>query len=163
MDRRRFLTLAGATGLGIGLVGAIPGVAQATTFPYFNRRIPNDVHTKIGEMAQYGITNVAFTPTGGWVITTQFGGYWAINIPADCFNTINSYLSQGATIHCVAFTPSGGFVITTNAGYYASGIPAECYTKIGDYYNSGQQVVHVPTLIKLVRSRVGVDGLESVA
>ena len=143
MDRRRFLTLAGTTGLGIGIAGAIPGTAQATSFPYFNRRIPNDVHTKIGEMAPYGITNVAFTPTGGWVITTQTGGYWAINIPADCYNTVNSYMSQGATIHCVAFTPSGGFVITTNTGYYAIGIPAECYTKIGDYYASGQQVVHV--------------------
>jgi CubicO group peptidase (beta-lactamase class C family) len=100
---------------------------------------------KMGEMAPYGITSFSFTSSNGWVIVTQTGGYFARNIPDECFAKLGEMIAAGTMIHCIAFPPEGGnrWVITGDKGLFARNIPEEGYQKILEFYNSGQQVVHV--------------------
>lgn len=156
MDRRRFLAATGVTSLGLGLTAAAgpagaatngpagAGTAAAGT-PYFNRRIPDEAHTTIGQFAPQGITSFAFTPSNGWVLTTQTGGYFARGIPQECFDTLVQMVGNGTRIHCVAFPPEGGnrWVITGDKGLSARGIAEECWQTLLSYHNSGQQVAHV--------------------
>ncbi|HZN18125.1 MAG TPA: serine hydrolase domain-containing protein [Micromonosporaceae bacterium] len=146
MDRRRFLTLTGGAGLGVGLVaatGATP--AAAMWFPYFNRRIPDEAHQVMAQLAPQGITSFSFTPANGWVMVTQMGNYFARNIPEECFAKLGEMVAAGIRIHCIAFPPAGGnsWVITGDTGLFARNIPQECYEKILELYATGQQVVHV--------------------
>ncbi|MEU7897511.1 serine hydrolase domain-containing protein [Nonomuraea sp. NPDC049152] len=143
MDRRRFLTLTGATA---GLLAVdLPRSALAASYPFANGGVPDELHTKMGELAPYGITSVAFTPSNGWVIVTQDGRYFARGVPDACFAELEKMVEAGAKIHCVAFPPEGGdrWVITSDKGMSARGLPEECHQRISDSYAAGQQVVHV--------------------
>ncbi|MFI7611455.1 serine hydrolase [Nonomuraea terrae] len=142
MDRRRFLTLTGAAGL---TAVSVAGPAQAAGFPYVNRRIPDEAHTKMGELAPYGITAFAFTPSNGWVVVTRDGRYFARGIPDACFAELGRLAGAGRTIHCVAFPPEGGdrWVITTDRGVSARGLPEACHQRISADYAAGRQVVDV--------------------
>ncbi|MGW4468792.1 serine hydrolase domain-containing protein [Nonomuraea sp. NPDC004354] len=143
MDRRRFLTLTGATA---GLLAVdLPRRALAASYPFANGGVPDEMHTKMGELAPYGIAAVAFTPSNGWVIVTQDGRYFARGVPDACFAELGKMVDAGAKIHCVAFPPEGGdrWVITSDRGMSARGLPEECHQRVSDSYAAGQQVVHV--------------------
>lgn len=145
MDRRRLL--AAATGAGaLTLAGlGISRSAQAASYPYVNRRIPDAAHTQIGLMSSQGISTFSFTPANGWVIVTQTGGYYASGIPSECYIKLQQMIANGTKIHCVAFPPAGGnsWVIAGDNDMFARNIPGECYNKMLEYYANGQQVVHV--------------------
>jgi CubicO group peptidase (beta-lactamase class C family) len=152
MDRRRFVALALASGAGAGLASMGAGEqvqageqTQAAAFPYFNRRIPDEAHSKMGELAPQGITAFAFTPANGWVIVTQTGASFARNIPAECYTALGQLIAAGTRIHCVAFPPAGGnsWVITGHNTYASRNLPAECASQIAQYYAAGEQVVDV--------------------
>ncbi|WP_433413919.1 serine hydrolase domain-containing protein [Microtetraspora malaysiensis] len=146
MDRRHFLSLTAATGAGAGLAAVGFGQpAWAASYPYFNRRVPDEAHTKMGELAPYGITSFAFTPSNGWVIVTQDGRFFARGVPDACYAELGKLTKAGRKIHCVAFPPEGGdrWVITTDKGVSARGIPAECQQRITASYGAGKQVVNV--------------------
>ncbi|MFG1699646.1 serine hydrolase [Nonomuraea sp. NPDC049309] len=140
MDRRRFLALAGAAA-GAGI--AAP--AYAASYPGYDGGVPAEMHDKLAGLAPYGITALAFTPSGGWVIVTRDGRYFARGIPDACFTELGSLVQAGRQITCVAFPPEGGdrWVITTDKGVSARGVPAECRERIEAYYDAGQQVVSV--------------------
>ncbi|MGP3937679.1 twin-arginine translocation signal domain-containing protein [Nonomuraea sp. KM88] len=142
MDRRRFLTLAGAAG---AAVGGLAEPALAAGYPSFNRRIPEEAHVKMKELAPYRITSFAFTPSNGWVMVTADGRYFARGIPDACFTELKKLVTAGRRIHCVAFPPEGGdrWLITTDKGVSARNIPEECHQRITAYYAAGQQVGHV--------------------
>ncbi|MEO3805457.1 serine hydrolase domain-containing protein [Nonomuraea sp. B1E8] len=142
MDRRRFLALAGAAG---AAVGGLAEPALAAGYPSFNRRIPEEAHAKMKELAPYRITSFAFTPSNGWVMVTADGRYFARGIPDGCFTELKKLVTAGLRIHCVAFPPEGGdrWVITTDKGVSARNIPEECHQRITAYYAAGQQVEHV--------------------
>ncbi|WP_043639064.1 serine hydrolase domain-containing protein [Nonomuraea candida] len=143
MDRRRFLTLAGAAGAAAATGLAEPALAAG--YPFFNRRVPDEAHQKMKELAPYRITTFAFTPSNGWVMVTADGRYFARGIPDACFAELKKLVAAGRRIHCVAFPPEGGdrWVITTDRGVSARGLPAECHQRISAYYGAGQQVEHV--------------------
>ncbi|GAA2211805.1 hypothetical protein GCM10009850_072650 [Nonomuraea monospora] len=143
MDRRRFLALASAAGLGAATGHVTP--AQAASYPSYDGGAPAELHTKLAELAPYGVTALAFTPSGGWVIVTQDGRYFARGIPDACFTEIGKLSDAGRKINCVAFPPEGGdrWVITTDKGVTARGLPAACKQRIDAYYAAGQQVVDV--------------------
>ncbi|SDK75100.1 serine hydrolase domain-containing protein [Nonomuraea jiangxiensis] len=144
MDRRSFLAVTTATGLGVGL-SAFGSAAQAASYPYVNRRVPAEATTKMGELAPYGVTAFAFTPSNGWVIVTQDGRYFARGIPDACFTELAGLLKAGRKVTCVAFPPEGGdrWVITTDKGMSSRGLPEECRQRIADNYAAGQPVAHV--------------------
>ena len=112
---------------------------------FFNRRIPEEAHQKMAELAPLGITAVAFTPTNGWVIVTQTGAFFARNIPQECFDTLAQLIASGVTINCVAFPPAGGnsWVITGNFGFFCRNAPQECADKIAQFYLAGEPVIDV--------------------
>ncbi|MEU4579849.1 serine hydrolase [Nonomuraea sp. ATR24] len=143
MDRRRFLTLTGAAGA--AAVGLARPAHAAAAYPYFNRRVPDAAHTKMGELARYGIATFAFTPSNGWVMVTRDGRYAAAGVPSECFAELKKLLAAGRKVHCVAFPPEGGnrWLITTDTGVTARNVPEECYQRVLAYYKAGQQVVHV--------------------
>ncbi|MEW9552267.1 serine hydrolase [Nonomuraea sp. NPDC050783] len=143
MHRRRFLALAGAAGLGAATGHVTP--AWAASYPCYDGGVPAEAHAKLGELAPYGITALAFTPSGGWVVVTQDGRYFARGIPDACFTEIGRLSTAGRKINCVAFPPEGGdrWVITTDRGVTARGIPAACRERIDAFYAAGQQVVDV--------------------
>ncbi|MEV4070086.1 serine hydrolase domain-containing protein [Nonomuraea fuscirosea] len=143
MHRRRFLALAGAAGLGAATGHVTP--AQAASFPYYDAGVPAEAHAKLGELAPYGVTALAFTPSGGWVVVTQDGRYFARGIPDACFTELGALAAAGRKIHCVAFPPEGGdrWVITTDRGVTARGVPVACEQRIDAFYEAGQQVVDV--------------------
>ncbi|MFI7635920.1 serine hydrolase domain-containing protein [Nonomuraea sp. NPDC049400] len=142
MDRRRFLALTGAAGLAT-VDFARP--AQAASYPFATGGVPDELKTKMGELAPYGITTVAFTPSGGWVVVTQDGRYFARGVPDACFAELEKMVKAGGKIHCVAFPPEGGdrWAITGDKGVSARGLPEECDRRIRDSYTAGRQVVHV--------------------
>ncbi|WP_144069886.1 serine hydrolase domain-containing protein [Nonomuraea indica] len=144
MDRRRFLTMTGAAGVGLAAAGFGPA-ARAASYPYFNRRVPDEAHTKMGELAPYGIASVAFTPSGGWVIVTQDGRYFARGVPDAFFAELRAKIGAGWRIHCVAFPPEGGdrWVITGDKGMSARGLPVDCHQRVQSCYAAGRQVVDV--------------------
>ncbi|MFC7641025.1 twin-arginine translocation signal domain-containing protein [Streptosporangium lutulentum] len=86
MDRRRFLTLTGTA----GLVAAAAPPAQAAAYPSADRGLSAEAHAKLAELAPYGITVLAFTPSGGWVMVTQDGRYFARGIPDACFTELGA-------------------------------------------------------------------------
>ncbi|SEN70884.1 hypothetical protein [Nonomuraea pusilla] len=143
MERRHFLALTGAAGL--ATLGGLAAPAQAAGYRFFNRRIPDEAHKKIGELAPSGITSFSFTPSNGWVVVAQNGRYFARGIPDECFAKLGQMIRSGMRIHCVAFAPEGGnrWVITADRSFFARNIPDECYKRIGGYYAADQPVVHV--------------------
>nr|WP_055506776.1 serine hydrolase domain-containing protein [Nonomuraea pusilla] len=146
MERRRFLALAGAASVGAGLAVTGAGTpAFAATYPFYDGGVPAEAHTKTAELAPYGLTVFAFTPSGGWVVVTQDGRYFARGIPDACFTELGALARAGRRIHCVAFPPEGGdrWVITTDKGMSARGIPEACRQRVAAYYSAGQQVVDV--------------------
>ena len=71
--------------------------------------IPNDAHTFIGScMGGPGVSVVAFTPSGGWVVVAPNGSYMAEGIPQDCFTQLGTVLKNGWTVRSIAFPPAGG-------------------------------------------------------
>lgn len=142
MDRRRFLALTGVAG---AAVGGFAKPALAAGYPFFNRRIPDEAHQKMKELAPYRITAFAFTPSNGWVMVTADGRYFARGIPDECFTELKKLIAAGRRIHCVAFPPEGGnrWVITTDKGVSARSVPQECHQRITAFYTAGQQVEHV--------------------
>ncbi|NUW40476.1 serine hydrolase domain-containing protein [Nonomuraea rhodomycinica] len=146
MDRRRFLALTGTAAVGAGLATAGFGpVAQAASYPFADAGVPAEAHTKTAELAPYGITAMAFTPSNGWVVVTQDGRYFARGIPDACFAELGRLIKGGTKIHCVAFPPEGGdrWVITGDKGMAARGLPEECHARITASYDAGRQVVDV--------------------
>lgn len=142
---------------------------------FFNRRILEEAHQKIAELAPLGITAFAFTPTNGWVIVTQTGAFFARNIPQECFDKLGELIAAGVTINCVAFPPAGGnsWVITGNGGFFCRNAPQECADKIAQFYLAGQPVIDVafppgggnswtvaarPPSTYFLRTRVGSSG-----
>src|SRR5262245_49620647 len=129
MDRRRFLTLTGGGGLGLGLFATTgelpppppPPPPPGGGWPYFNRRIPDEAHAVMGQLAPQGVTSFSFTPTNGWVMVTQFGGYYARDIPPECFAKLGEMVAAGVRINCIAFPPEGGnqWVITGDTGWFS--------------------------------------------
>ncbi|MEV4288068.1 serine hydrolase domain-containing protein [Nonomuraea bangladeshensis] len=142
MERRRFLALAGAAGLA---AAGSASPALAASYPFYDAGVTAEAHAKLGELAPYGVTAFAFTPSGGWVIVTQDGRYFARGIPDACFTELGALSKAGRRIHCLAFPPEGGdhWVITTDKGVSARGLPAACLDRIKSYYAAGQQVVDV--------------------
>ncbi|MEV0237938.1 serine hydrolase domain-containing protein [Nonomuraea sp. NPDC050786] len=142
MDRRRFLALTGAAGLAT-VDFARP--ALAASYPFATGGVPDELKTKMGELAPYGITAAAFTPSGGWVIVAQDGRYFARGVPDACFAELQKMIKAGGKVHCVAFPPEGGdrWVITGDKGMSARGLPEECHQRISDSYAAGRQVVDV--------------------
>jgi CubicO group peptidase (beta-lactamase class C family) len=138
-NRRRFLTASAAT---LGAL-ALPGCHHP--FYYFNRRIPNEAHTQMGQLGHFGITTFAFTPSNGWVMATAEGPYFARNIPDECYTKLGEFVGNGAEIHCIAFPPAGGnrWVICTDQGIYARNIPDECYQRMLDFIAAGWEIKHV--------------------
>lgn len=112
---------------------------------FFNRRILEEAHQKMAELAPQGITAFAFTPTNGWVIVTQTGTFFARNIPQECFDKLGQLIAAGVTVNCVAFPPAGGnsWVITGNGGFFCRNAPQECADKIAAYYLAGEPVIDV--------------------
>jgi len=110
---------------------------------YFDSNIPNDAHNFIGScMSGPGVSVVAFTPSGGWVVVAPNGAYYAEGIPPDCFTTLGSFIKNGWTVRSIAFPPAGGdsWVIVADQGYYARNIPNDCFQKIGDFSNGGSRI-----------------------
>ncbi len=138
LGRREILIGAGAALLGLGAGGGFPST-------YFNRRIPDEAHQKMGELAKYGITTFSFTPTGGWVMVTRDGRYFARGIPDECYQKLGEFVKKRAQVHCIAFPAEGGnrWVIATNKGIFARGVPDECYQTILDLKSKGREITHV--------------------
>ncbi|MFI6925333.1 serine hydrolase domain-containing protein [Nonomuraea spiralis] len=143
MDRRRFLTLTGVAGLAAAAVPATPALAAA--YPSADSGLTAEAHAKLIELAPYGVTALAFTPSGGWVMVTQDGRYFARGIPDACYTELGALLKAGRKINAIAFPPAGGdrWVITTDRGVSARGLPEACLTRVKAYYTAGQQVVDV--------------------
>ncbi|MGA3123153.1 MAG: hypothetical protein ABSF69_20470 [Polyangiaceae bacterium] len=101
---------------------------------YYDSNIPNDAHTFIGTcMSGPGVSVVAFTPSGKWVVVAPNGWYMAEGIPNDCFTTLGTFIQNGRNVRSIAFPPAGGdsWVIVADQGYYARNIPNDCFNMIG--------------------------------
>ncbi len=110
---------------------------------FFDSNIPNDAHTFITScMAGPGVSVVAFTPGGGWVVVAPNGSYYAEGIPQDCFTTLGNFIQNGWTVRSIAFPPAGGdsWVIVADQGYFASNIPNDCFQMIGNFFNGGSKI-----------------------
>lgn len=144
-SRRHFLQTTAMGTIAYGLTGTFSQYAPEKTFNYFNRRISEEAHQKMGELGKNGITIFAFTPSNGWVMVTEEGHLFARNIPDECYKQLGVCIKNGARIHCIAFPPAGGnrWIITTNKGIFARNIPEECYQKILEFQNAGHHILHV--------------------
>ncbi len=110
---------------------------------FFDSNIPNDAHTFIGScMGGPGVSVVAFTPSGGWVVVAANGAYFAEGIPQDCFTTLGNFIRNGWTVRSIAFPPTGGasWVVIADQGFFASNIPNDCYQMIENFYNGGSKI-----------------------
>jgi len=66
------------------------------------------------------ITQVSFTPSGGWVILTD-GYYFAKGIPSDAYQKIVSFHKKKYNSNNITFTPNGiGWSLIANGKFYTS-------------------------------------------
>jgi CubicO group peptidase (beta-lactamase class C family) len=110
---------------------------------FFDSNIPNDAHTFIGScMSGPGVSVVAFTPSGGWVVVAPNGAFFAEGIPQDCFTKLGNFIQSGWTIRSIAFPPAGGdsWVIIADQGFFASNIPDDCFQMIENFSNGGSRI-----------------------
>lgn len=96
-------------------------------------------------MTASGVSVVAFTPSGGWVVVGRDGDYKAAAIPQDCFTRLQQVMGQGWNVRSIAFPPAGGdsWVIAADQGHYANGIPDDCDKAIQSVYASGGKILCV--------------------
>lgn len=69
---------------------------------FFDSNIPNDAHTFITScMGGPGVSVVAFTPSGGWVVVAPNGSYYAEGIPQELLHHTGKLHQQwlDRTIH----------------------------------------------------------------
>jgi CubicO group peptidase (beta-lactamase class C family) len=112
----------------------------------FNRNISNEANQKITQLLSKGINNFSFSPNGGWVLITKNNGYFARNIPSECFEKIRSLKSKGHKIQQVSFPPKGGsnsWIIITDKSTFARNIPKECFDKVEEYKKKGKKIKSV--------------------
>ncbi|MFI7609223.1 hypothetical protein ACIBTV_29490 [Micromonospora sp. NPDC049366] len=143
MRRRHMLSLVGMAG-----VAALPKIgvsAPNAPFDFFNRRIPDELHALMGRVAHQGITTLAFTPSGGWVLVTQDGDLFSRDIPQECEQKLRQWLGLGYRINCVAFPPAGGnsWAIVADRDIYARNIPDECWQRMRSFWDAGKTMVHL--------------------
>lgn len=142
ISRRGFVGLASASLGGLALRNH---VAMPAAEAFFNRRMPDEFHTQMGNYSPGKLTAVAFTPSNGWVMVNQAGGYAARGIPDECFSKLGDFVRAGHVINSIGFPAEGGnrWVIATNRTISARNIPEECYQKMREMLNAGDQVLHV--------------------
>jgi hypothetical protein len=143
MNRRQLLSLVGSAGLATLPLGAAS--ASSGQFDFFNRRIPDEVHTLMGQVAHRTITTLAFAPDGGWVLVTQDGGLFSHDIPPECEQKLRQWLRLGYRINCVAFPPAGGnsWAIAADRDVYARNIPEECWQRIRLFRDTGGTILQI--------------------
>jgi CubicO group peptidase (beta-lactamase class C family) len=142
ITRRHFVALAGA---GLGGFALRTRIAVPAAEDYFNRRMPDEFHTQMGNLSPGKLTAVAFTPSNGWVMVNQSGGYFARGIPDECYAKLGEFIKGGHVINSIGFPAEGGnrWVVATNKTIFARGIPDECYQKLLAMLNNHEEVLHV--------------------
>jgi CubicO group peptidase (beta-lactamase class C family) len=115
-------------------------LAEAQSF--YNRNIPNEAHAKMGDWYTDPIAVFSMTPSGGWVIVTAKGRYFARDIPQECYDKLKEFRSKGYKIEHIAFPPKGGnsWIIIADKATFSRNIPNECYTKVNQYTQSGKKI-----------------------
>ena len=107
-------------------------------FRCFNRNIPDHAHEQLLELGPSTLQELAFSPTGGWVLVSK-GGYAARDIPDECYERLEAFVGEGDTVRSIAFTPTGGWIIITDQRYFARGIPDQCFEMLVQMWNDGDR------------------------
>lgn len=107
-------------------------------FRCLNRNIPDLAHEQLLELGPSTVQELAFSPTGGWVLVSK-GGHVARNIPNECYERLEEFVGDGDTVRSIAFTPTGGWVIITDQRYFARGIPDQCFEMLVQMWNDGDR------------------------
>jgi subtilisin family serine protease len=79
---------------------------------------PTSLTATLDVMQSAGVTvnDVAFAPSGGWVVLTGYNGFWVSGISTDLDQELTRLSKQGQRLKQVAFTPSGGWVVIYGHG-----------------------------------------------
>lgn len=137
---RRDLLRAGAA------LSAAPVLMGASSSPFtFNRRLPDELHKKIKELAPHGITAIGVTPGGGWSIAAGARKSFSRNVPDACYQQIRSFSASGRIINCIAFPPGpgDGWLVATDESTRWSNLPGECESRLRRLINRGRKIKHV--------------------
>ncbi len=144
MKRRHFIQ----AGITAGLASSIPfkGLAAVPScssyWYYFNRNISNDAHNTIGNLIAQYLAEVAFTPSGGWVVVSGAGTYQASGIPNECYSKLQQFINAGERINSIAFPPAGGnrWVIVSETNLFSKNIPTSCFNQLVAKRDAGDEV-----------------------
>ncbi len=108
----------------------------------------------------YAITNIAFTPSNGWVFffghvdpnaDPRFGtnafspgitGFYAGNLDSLSFQTLQNYQNAGWHLTNIAYGPNGSWVLFGGGTYFEHQCSNEIYNEIDFAYKSGRQLRH---------------------
>lgn len=143
--KRRYFIQAGITA-GIASAVSFRGLAAVPScssyWYYFNKNLANDAHSTIGNLIAQYLAEVAFTPSGGWVVVGGAGGYQASGIPNECFSKLQEYINAGERINSIAFPPAGGnrWVIVSETNLFSKNIPSSCFNQLVATSDAGDEV-----------------------
>jgi CubicO group peptidase (beta-lactamase class C family) len=120
--------------------------ASSAYWYYFDRNLPNDLHTQIGSFIGSWIAAIAFTPTGDWIVVSGSGARAnSAGVPSACTAQVDAYVRSGVPINCVAFTPQGGdsWIVVGETGATAHNIPTACWNEVVNRLNAGEEITCV--------------------
>ncbi|WP_372370614.1 serine hydrolase domain-containing protein [Candidatus Uabimicrobium sp. HlEnr_7] len=97
---------------------------------FSNYNIPDNAHKKIMSLQQSQIQVTAFTPKGGWIVTTTTGQHFYQKIPNSCEEKLLSIRDKEQIRDVIFYSDNDGWVILTNTNIYFDDIPLECQNKL---------------------------------
>lgn len=146
--RRRLFGGAAAAGaaLAASRLARASAPASSAAWYYFDRNLPADAHTAIGNAVGQWIATVAFTPAGDWIVVSGAGvRASSAGVPAACNAQVDAYVNAGNVITCIAFPPQGGdsWIVVAETGATARNIPTACWNDVVSRLTSGQEITCV--------------------
>lgn len=108
--------------------------------PYY---LPDDVIGKIGELnnANFVLTNIVFSPNGGWLLLLENGYWYNSAFPAQVGDKVRDFITAGKVVSNVVFSPDrSGWLIINEDGWIENNFPTDAVNKLTELQNAGLKV-----------------------
>lgn len=129
------------------LLVAPPSVQKAPVTPSRVQRVtsanvPPALITLVRTLAEKGqfVSHVAFTPTGGWVLTWGQNAFEAVEVPVNFLKAYKAASARGHTLRGPSFSETGWAFFMDTAGFSVEGVSPDCTQALQQANASGERL-----------------------